>query len=415
MVKKDVLPNGIRILTETVPHVESVSVGIWVASGAYDESASHGGISHFIEHMLFKGTETRTARQIADEFDFIGGQLNAFTEKEYTCYFARVLAEHLPHAMDVLADMFLNSVLDPQEIGLEKNVVLEEIKRHEDTPDDLVHDLFAETVWNGHPLGNPILGDRQSIEKLTRDDMVEFIRTKYMPDGVVVAAAGNLVHEELVDKIASLFGGMKGAKTGFSRTAPVFSGGSVLADKSTEQVHFCIGTPGFSHLDLEKYTLVIIDATLGGGMSSRLFQEIREKRGLVYAIGSYSASYREGGLFAVYGGTSLRNIEEVLHLIRSEFANVLNSNITAEELTRAKNQIRGALVLGQESMSNRMIRMAKSELYFSRPVPLEEVIASVLKVTHDDIAQVASRIFGESTFAVVAVGPFKDQKVVISA
>jgi len=415
MVRKDVLPNGVRVLTETVPHIESVSVGIWVASGAHDESASHRGVSHFIEHMLFKGTETRTARQIADEFDFIGGQLNAFTEKEYTCYFAKVLAEHLPRAIDVLADMFLNSAFEPQEIELEKNVVLEEIKRHEDTPDDLVHDLFAETVWNGHPLGNPILGDRQSIEKLTRDDLVEFMRTRYTPDGVVVAAAGNLVHEELVDKIASVFGGMRGTKTGFSRTTPAFSSGSALTNKVTEQVHFCIGTPGFSQLDPEKYTLVIIDATLGGGMSSRLFQEIREKRGLVYAIGSYSASYREGGLFAVYAGTSLQNIEEVLHLVRSEFASVLNSNITAEELTRAKNQIRGALVLGQESMSSRMIRMAKSELYFGRPVLLEEVIASILKVTHDDIAQVASRIFGESTFAFAAVGPFKGRKVVISA
>jgi len=415
MVKKDVLPNGIRILTETVPHVESVSVGIWVASGAREESASQRGMSHFIEHMLFKGTETRTAKQIAGEFDFIGGQLNAFTEKEYTCYFARVLAEHLPRAMDVLTDMFLNSVLDPQEIELEKNVVLEEIKRHEDTPDDLVHDLFAETAWGGHPLGNPILGNRQSIEELTRNDLVEYMRAEYTPDGVVVAVAGNLVHEELVDRMSSLFGGIKGAKTDSSSIAPSFSGKSVLADKSTEQVHFCIGTPGFSQLSPEKYTLVVIDATLGGGMSSRLFQEIREKRGLVYAIGSYSASYREGGLFTVYGGTSLQNIEEVLHLIRSEFKNVLTDNITAEELARARNQIRGALVLGQESMSSRMIRMAKSELYFGRPVLLEEVIASILKVTHDDIAQVASRIFGESTFAFAAVGPFKGRKVVISA
>ncbi|HUV03813.1 MAG TPA: pitrilysin family protein [Armatimonadota bacterium] len=414
MVRKDVLPNGVRVLTETVPHIESVSVGIWVTSGARAESASRRGISHFIEHMLFKGTETRTAKQIADEFDFIGGQLNAFSEKEYTCYFARVLAEHLPCAVDVLTDMLLNSTLAPHEIELEKNVVLEEIKRHEDTPDELVHDLFAETAWGGHPLGHAVLGNRESVEKLTRDGLVEFMLTKYTPDGVVVAAAGNLVHEELVDKISSLFGGMKGKKADPSRTAPSFSGKSVLADKDTEQVHFCIGAPGFSQLDPEKYTLVVIDATLGGGMSSRLFQKIREERGLVYAIGSYSPAYREGGLFAVYGGTSLKNVEEVLRLIRSEFSNVLTGNITAEELTRAKNQIRGALVLAQESMSSRMIRMAKSELYFGRPVPLEEVIDAVLKVTHDDIAQVASQIFGESAFAVAAVGPFKDQEVVIS-
>lgn len=413
MVKTDVLPNGVHVATESVPHVESVSVGIWVGSGARDENASNNGISHFIEHMLFKGTETRTAKQIADAFDSIGGQLNAFTEKEYTCYFCKVLSEHLSSSVDVLADMLRNSVLDPPEIELEKNVVLEEIKRHEDNPDDLVHDIFTRSVWDGHPLGNPGIGSRESVRKLTREDLVEFMRARYTADGVIVSAAGNLKHEELVEQVNRLFGDLQGARVPPEHTVPSFHAKSVLTEKATEQVHFCIGTDGFSQLDPERYTLAVIDATLGGGMSSRLFQEIRERRGLAYAIGSYSASYREGGLFAVYGGTSLENLEEVLRLVKGEFVNVLRSNITSEELERSKNQIRGALVLSQENMSSRMIRIAKSQIYFGRVVPLEELISCVLKVTHDDIRQVAERIFREEGVGVAAIGPFKDRKVVI--
>lgn len=411
MVKKETLPNGVRIVTETVPYVQSASVGIWVASGARDENPSISGISHFIEHMLFKGTDTRTAKQIADEFDSIGGQLNAFTEKEYTCYYAKVLSEHLAKGIDVLSDMFLNSLLDEQEIELEKNVVLEEIKRHEDTPDDLVHDLFAETVWSGHPLGNPIIGTRKSVERLTRDDLVEYMRTRYTPDCVIISAAGNLVHEELVEKIAELFGDLKGTKPVATNTPPTFSCKNTIEKRSTEQVHFCIGAPGYSQLDDDKYALAIIDATLGGGMSSRLFQEIREKRGLVYAIGSYAAAYREGGLFTVYAGTSLDHLDEVVSLIKNEFTNVLTSNITPEELERSKNQVRGALVLSHESMSSRMIRMAKSEIYHNRLISVEEVISSILKVTHDDIARVADSIFREPSFPIAAIGPFKKRVV----
>ncbi len=410
MVRKEVLPNGVRILTENMPHVQSVSIGIWMNSGGRDEDDGNRGISHFIEHMLFKGTKTRTARQIADEFDSIGGQLNAFTDKEYTCYYGKVLSEHLPIAVDVLSDMFLNSVLDPQEIALEKNVVLEEIKRHEDTPEDRVHDAFVEAVWGSHPLGKPILGTVQSVEGLTRDDLVQFMRTKYAPDSIVVAAAGDVNHEDLVERIGALFGGLEGSKVPHVHVAPAFSNESVLTDKVTEQVHFCMGTTGFSQLDPERYALALLDAALGGGMSSRLFQEIREKRGLAYSIGSYTAAYREGGFFTVYGGTSLESMDEVLELVRAEFANVRDGNIKPEELSKAKNQLRGALVLGQESSSNRMMRMAKSEIYFGREIPLEELLASIMKVDHNDIANVTDRIFGHSEFPVVAIGPFRNRK-----
>ena len=410
MVRKEILPNGVRVLTENMAHVQSVATGIWISSGGRDEEDTNRGISHFIEHMLFKGTEKRTARQIADEFDSIGGQLNAFTDKEYTCYYAKVLSEHLPIALDVLSDMLLNSLLDPREIALEKNVVLEEIKRHEDTPEELVHDAFVQTVWGSHPLGKPVLGTVKSVEGLNRDDLLEFMRTKYSPDSIVVGAAGDVNHEELVDRIGSLFGSLEGSKAPPVHVAPAFTNESVLTDKITEQVHFCMGAPGFSQLDPERYALALLDTTLGGGMSSRLFQEIREKRGLAYSIGSYTAAYREGGFFTVYGGTSLESIDEVLELVRAEFASVRDGNIKPEELTRAKNQLRGALVLAQESTSSRMMRMSKSELYFGRAIPLKELISSIVKVDHDDIARVTERIFVASEFPVVAIGPFKNRK-----
>ena len=407
MIRKDTLPNGVRVITETVPYVQSVSVGVWAGSGARDEDDSNQGISHFLEHMLFKGTETRTAKQIADEFDSVGGQLNAFTEKEYTCYFGKVLKEHLPLAVDVLSDMFLNSKLDASEVELEKGVVLEEIKRHEDSPDDLVHDMFAQLVWSGHPLGRPVLGTSETVGNLKRDDLVTFIKTRYTPDTIVIAAAGNLVHEEFVDQVRSLYGGLSGAKSGPSRTAPVFSVETVMTHKDTEQVHFCIGTKGYSHLDDAKYPLAIIDTTLGGGMSSRLFQEIREKRGLAYAIGSYSASYNEGGLFAVYSGTSPDNMQEVLKVVKEQFDDIGGNGISDTELNRAKNQIRGALVLGQENMSNRMMRMAKSDLYYGRVIPLEELVEKITNVSHADVKEVAHRLFVESDFPMAAIGPFQ--------
>ena len=410
MIKKEILPNGIRIMTESVPHVQSVSIGIWISSGGRDEDDANRGVSHFIEHMLFKGTENRTARQIADEFDSIGGQLNAFTEKEYTCYYGKVLSEHLSIAVDVLSDMLLHSVLDPREISLEKNVVLEEIKRHEDTPEDLVHEVFAEHIWSGHPLAKSILGSEQSVGELGRDDLVEFMRTRYTPDCILISAAGDVVHEQFVEEIASRFGALEGAKIPPTHEIPLFSTASVFTEKLTEQVHFCVGTPGFSQLDPERYTMALIDATLGGGMSSRLFQEVREKRGLVYAIGSYAAAYREGGFFTIYGGTSMENLEEVVGLVRAELVNVRDNNITPEELLRAKNQIKGALCLGQESMTNRMMRMARSELYFGRIIPLEELISSILSVTHDDVTHVSERIFMESDYPMAAIGPFKDRK-----
>lgn len=410
MIKKETLPNGVRVITEQVPYVQSVSIGLWANSGARHETDASRGISHFLEHMLFKGTPTRSARQVAMEFDSIGGHVNAFTEKEYTCYYAKILSEHMCFAFEILADMFLNSKLETKDIEMEKKVVLEEIKRHEDTPDDLVHDVFLETVWGNHPLGKCILGTNQTVSNLTQSDLRQFIAQRYTPDAIVVAAAGNLVHEELVEKVSSLFGHLEGKQSVNTSIVPGFTNESKVTRKTTEQVHFCIGTHGFSHLDPEKFSLAVIDSTLGGGMSSRLFQEVRESRGLAYDIGSYSSSYREGGTFTVYGGTSPENVEEVIDLVQKEFSSIRQHNITPEELTRAKNQIRGGLVLSLEGMSSRMIRIAKSDLYFGRIVPMEELIARVMEVGHEDVAKVAERIFSESVFPMVAIGPLKKGK-----
>lgn len=406
-VNKTILSNGVRILSETVPYVDSVSVGIWAAAGSRDEGKQRLGTSHFVEHMLFKGTSSRTARQIADEMDGLGGHLNAFTDKEFTCYYAKVLREHLPTALNILSDMMLNSVFDPTEIEREKNVVLEEIKRHQDTPEDQVHDLLAESLWKGHRLGNPVIGSASVVEKLTREDLVSYIEEFYRPDALVVSAAGNVEHRAFVDIVAQAFGGLTGNRPRRAAVQAKVHEEIRLVDRPTEQVHFCLGTKGFQQDRREKYALAAIDSVLGGGMSSRLFQEIRENRGLAYAIGSYSASYQEAGLFAVYGGTSIKNVNCVLELTRAECESIGRSSVTDAELERSKNQIRGALVLGQESMSNRMSRLAKSEIYFGRIIRLDEIISQITNISKDDVARVASRLFDGGKFALVALGPFK--------
>ncbi|MDO8588383.1 MAG: pitrilysin family protein [Armatimonadota bacterium] len=406
-IKRTVLPNGIRVLSERAPHVDSVSVGIWVQAGSRWEDPKTLGISHFVEHMLFKGTEKRTAKQIADEMDSLGAHLNAFTDKEYTCYYAKVLKEHLDVAIDVLSDMTLHSVLEPVEIEREKNVVLEEIKRHEDTPDDLVHDLFAQGLWQRHPLGYAVIGTKKTVKALTQERLFSYMAEEYSPDNTVIAAAGHLEHEQLVDLTARMLGDWTGAHSPSDRESVHPVAQESFIRKRTEQVHFCIGAAGYAQTNDDKYTLAVIDSILGGGMSSRLFQEIREKRGLAYAIGSYSASYKEAGLFAVYGGTSLASFDEVLDLTRKEFRSILKDSATEAEIERSKNQIRGSLVLGQESMSNRMSRMAKSEIYFGRITPLDEIVQAVMAVSRDGITRVARELFSDTELALTAIGPFK--------
>ncbi len=320
-VQKTTLDNGVRIVTESIGYVQSVSLGIWVATGARYEEENRRGISHFLEHMLFKGTQRRpSAKQIADEMDAVGGYLNAFTDKEYTCYYARTLSEHLPLAVDILSDMYMNSVFDPEETQREQKVVLEEIKRRDDDPDDLVHDLFAQTMWKQHPLGLPVIGRAEVVAALTPSDLREYMGLRYGPDAVIISAAGNLEHERVVELVKDTLGKLGGVSRPAEHIFPQAAVDTHLLSKETAQVNFCIGTPGYGQFDEDKYVLAIIDTILGGSMGSRLFQEIREKRGLAYSVGSYAATYREGGMFVAYGGTSPDTYEQCLALVRQEFA-----------------------------------------------------------------------------------------------
>jgi len=397
-------------VTESIAYVQSISLGIWVATGARHEEHERRGISHFLEHMLFKGTERRpTAKQIADEMDAVGGYLNAFTDKEYTCYYARTLSEHLPLALDILADMYVHSRFDPEETKRERGVVLEEIKRRDDDPDDLVHDLFAQTLFPDHPLGLPVIGRAEVVAALTPADLRDYMKLRYGPDAIIVSAAGNLKHEEVVALVEKTLGALGGPAIAAEHRSPKMAVETHVYAKKTEQVNFCIGTQAVGQFDDDKYALAIIDTVLGGSMGSRLFQEIREKRGLAYSVGSYVATHREGGMFVAYGGTSPATYDECLDLVKQEIAKVRKDGVTPAEMERARNQFRGGIVMAQESMSSRMNRLGKSEVYFNRVVPLQEVLDAINAVTADDIVRVAERIFPADgdQLTIAAVGPVK--------
>jgi predicted Zn-dependent peptidase len=405
MVQTSKLQNGLTIVTEDVPYVQSVSIGVWFNVGSREEDDHNNGVSHFIEHMMFKGTARRSALQIAQELDFVGGQMNAFTDKEYTCYYAKVLSEYLPVAADVLSDMCLNSLFDPEELARERNVVLEEIKRYQDTPDELVHDLFVQNLFTDHPIGRPVIGTPETVGGIGRDDILAYMDRWYQPDRVYVVAAGDVRHEDVVN----LFKGTIGAKSGRASDLPKVQANGLNREsryeRTTEQVHFCIGTRGPDQYDETKYALAVLDAAMGGGMSSRLFQEIREKRGLAYSVGSYPHSYSETGLYAIYAGTSPETLDEVLDLCHSEAAKVRTEGLNEEEFQRAKNQIKGALLLSLESTSSRMSRMAKSQIYFDRVIPMEEIVGKVLAVTPEDVHAIAGHVLNEDNWIMTLIGP----------
>ena len=405
------LSNGVRVVSENVPYVQSASVGIFVGVGSRDEDDRVRGISHFIEHMLFKGTAKRTARQIADEIESRGGHLNAFTDKESTTYQARVLAEHTPLALDILTDMLLSSQHDPEEIEREKRVVIEEIKMYEDTPEEMVHELFEETLWEAHPLGKSIIGSEATVSGLSRDDLMAHIQMRYRPDRIVVSAAGNIDHSELVALAEQTVGALSGTAPERVLKTPSPSGKSEKKGRrDIEQTHFCLGTEAYSKHEKQRYALSILNNVLGGNMSSRLFQEIREKRGLAYAIGSYARSYQDGGHFCVYGGTSPDTYEEVLDLTRKEFASVRSKGLSDDELAKAKTQVRGGLVLGLENMNARMNRYGDSLLSHGRVIPISEILEEYESVTHAKIGEAAERVMNESKLTLTAIGPAGEEQ-----
>jgi predicted Zn-dependent peptidase len=413
LVAKSVLPNGIRVITETMPHVRTASLGIWVATGSRYEAAGVHGISHFLEHLFFKGTHTRSALDIAQAVDALGGQMNAFTDKEHTCFFVKVLANHLPTVVELTADMLLNSAFEPEAIERERQVITEEIKMYEDSPDELVQDLVAQTIWNGHPLGRPVIGTRRTVSRLGREDFVRYIAERYRADNLVVCVAGNVDHQAVVDLIERHLGRWNGRTTDQPTQKPALSPTVSLRAKDIEQVHLCLATEGRAQADDDLYALEVLDNILGGGMSSRLFHEIREKRGLVYSISSYAASYREGGLFVVYAAMSPETGPEV---VRLTFEEIIRFPWTLEtsEVERAKESLKGNVMLGLESTGSRMSKLARSELYYGRQITLDEIIQRLDAVTPDDVRRMASSISRPEKLAMAAIGPFKAQAALLS-
>jgi predicted Zn-dependent peptidase len=403
--RKTVLPNGIRLISERIPHVRSVAVGVWVETGSRWESPARSGISHFIEHLVFKGTETRSAEEIAKAVDSVGGQMDAFTTKEHTCFYVTALDRHLPLAVDLLADILLRPLFAADDVEREKTVVLQEFRMVEDTPDDVIHDLFAERVWPDHPLGRPILGDRQIVQGLERDAILGHFRREYAPGRITVAAAGRLDHEQLVDLLGGRLAGLGGASAPHEGGPPDFRPWTEVIDRSLEQVHFVLGASGLGQSAPGRYALHLLNTVIGGGMSSRLFQEIRERRGLVYSIHSGNVGFRDSGLFYVYAAAEPGRFREVVDLVLAELRRVRADGVTAEELARAKDHLTGSLMLSLESTSSRMSRIAKQELYFGRAFTLDEILGEIEGVALDDVAGMIDRLLDGGPLSLVALGP----------
>jgi predicted Zn-dependent peptidase len=394
MITKETLPNGLTLLTEAMPHVRSVAIGVWLQRGSRHERAEETGISHFIEHMVFKGTRTRSAEMIAAQVDSIGGHMDAFTAKEYASFHLKVLDEHLPLAVEILGDIVLNPLFDPLEIAKEKKVILEEIKMVEDTPDDLVMELFSEAFWPDHPLGRPILGTRKSVTGFERGALLRFFRSAYQPRNIVVAAAGHLDHKGLATIVARHFGALGSGANGHHTKPPAWAARIVTrSKKELEQVHLCLGSPAYPQSHDDRYAAYVLNTVLGGSMSSRLFQNVRERRGLVYSISSSLTSYSDAGSLTVYAGTSLDAVSQVIGLIVEELRRAKGERVPEEELRRAKDHLKGSLMLSLENTGSRMSYLARQEIYFGRTFSLDETLGAIEVVTADDLQRIANDLF----------------------
>ena len=404
-IKLHTMANGVRIITEKVPGVKSCSLGFWVGTGSRMEREDEQGITHFIEHLLFKGTETRSAKDIAESLDSVGGQLNAFTAKEMTCYYARVMEEHLPLASDVLTDMLFHSTFASDFMDKERGVIKEEISMYEDSPDELIHDVFLEAAWPDNPLGTPILGTAESLDRIDGDMVRRYIDRQYVPERIVIACAGSLEHERVVELLTPAFAGLKQAKQPALIPAPAaLSGNDAHLTKDTGQVQICLGTRGVSAPDDRNYPLYVLNNVLGGGLSSRLVQTIREERGLAYSTYSFNSAFSDSGIFALCAGTSPQTAELVVSLIRQEMDLIRKDGISAEELMRAKEQVRGSLYMGLESVSNRMNRIGRNLLLLDRIISPEETMEKVDEVVREEIPALAEYLF-EGPQVLATIGP----------
>jgi predicted Zn-dependent peptidase len=404
-IQRHVLPNGLTVLTEKMPYLRSVSIGIWIRTGSRDESAEWNGISHFIEHMLFKGTDHRSAEDIARQVDSIGGNLDAFTAKECICFSAKVLDEHMPTAMEIVSDLVLNPVFDAKDIARERGVIVEEIKMDQDNPDYLVHEIFTQNFWKDHALGKPILGTRETVRAFERPVVHECWEERFVPNNMVISAAGNIEPAEFTERVAKQFQQLKPRKNGLHGTTPEAAPRITLRNKKAlEQVQICLGVPSYPIAHEKRFVSYVLNTLLGGGMSSRLFQNIREKQGLAYSIYSDLNPYRDTGCLAVYAGTSRESALKVVESVVAEFRDLKNVPVPAEELRRAKDQLKGSLMLSLESSMARMSNLARQEMYFDRFYDMDETIRSIERVTSEDLQQQAQEFFKSELIAVTVLG-----------
>jgi predicted Zn-dependent peptidase len=404
-IRRTVLPNGLIVLTERMEYLRSVAMGVWIKSGSRCEPAETNGISHFVEHMLFKGTRSRSAQSIAREMDSIGGNLDAFTGKEAICFNVKSLAEHVPIALDVLTDLVLNPVFDAPEIERERGVILEEIKIDEDNPEVLVHELFTQAFWKDHPLGWPILGTSKTVARLNRESLVAYHGDRFHGGNMIFSAAGNLDHDRFAEEVAGKFSTLAGGATLNELPAPEAGARIVLRNKkSLEQVQICLGVPSPRITDENRYATLILNTVLGGGMSSRLFQTIREERGMAYSIYSDLSPFRDTGTLCVFAGTSVGKGLEVVQLILEEFRKLKQELLSEEELTRAKDQVKGNILLGLESSNARMANLARQEMYFHEFITVDEIIARISKVDAAQVQAMAQRLFDPARITVTLLG-----------
>ncbi|RSK54864.1 M16 family metallopeptidase [Bacillus canaveralius] len=403
MIKKYTCQNGVRVVLENIPTVRSVAIGVWIGTGSRNEVPEINGVSHFLEHMFFKGTTTRTAREIAESFDSIGGQVNAFTSKEYTCYYAKVLDTHSQFALEVLSDMFFNSTFVEDELDKEKNVVFEEIKMYEDTPDDIVHDLLSKAIFEKHSLGYPILGTEETLQSFTGNTLREYMHNTYTPENVVVSIAGN-ISESFIKEVEKYFGSYEGGQQLALDETPVFHTNHVTRKKETEQAHLCVGFEGLKVGHDDMYSLIVLNNILGGSMSSRLFQEVREQRGLAYSVFSYHSAYQDSGIVTIYAGTGAKQLDVLSATIQETLSKLKAEGITDRELNNSKEQLKGSLMLSLESTNSRMSRNGKNELLLGRHRSLDEIVEQIDQVSKPGVDEMAKNIFTDD-YSIALISP----------
>jgi len=405
LYRKTTLRNGVRVVTERLPSVRSISLGVWVDVGSRNERPQESGLSHFIEHLVFKGTRTRNARQIASALESVGGSLNAFTSREQTCFTARVLDEYLPEAVDILADITCRATFTPVNMNRERQVICEEIKESLDNPTDLVHDLFARTFWGKHPLGQPIMGSLETMENMPRARLIKFISRHYRSGSIVIAASGSINHDRLVKMVRERFNFPEGRAEPAEPAERIQPERILLEEDDSAQTQFCLGFPGLAYGDRRKMAMMVLSSYLGGGMSSVLFQKIREQRGLAYSVYAYHDFFRDSGIFGVYLGTDRNHVRQAYDLIMAECRRIQKRRLNGAILDKVKAQIKGHLTLGMEATSNRMSRIGRQELIIGEYFTLGEAIEAIDRVTPSDVIDIARQTFDESRIAITALGP----------